>query len=74
MSWPPCPYTVDEDWQHRLREMVGAPWSYTEQDDFWALWRQVTGWLQEHEGLTLGRGACDGAGIVGVALPPRTMG
>src|SRR5262245_47867988 len=62
MPWPPCPYAVDEDWERRLHELIGAPWPCSEQEEFWPLWRLAMNELETHKGLRLGRGAFGGWG------------
>src|SRR5687768_2565097 len=61
MPWPPCPYEVDESWEKRLHELVGAPWPCTARDEFWPLWHDVMNSLGA-KGLNIGRAAFDGWG------------
>jgi hypothetical protein len=62
MPWPPCPYEVDENWEERLHQIVGAPWPCAAHGDFWRLWANVIGELEAEKGLRLGRGAFAGWG------------
>ena len=61
MPWPPCPYHVDEGWEQRLHEAIGAPWPCSATDAFWDLWPQVMQVFAE-QGLEPGRGAFAGWG------------
>ncbi len=61
MPWPPCPYEVDETWEERLHEIVGAPWPCSASEDFWERWPLVIGSIEE-KGFRLGRGAFGGWG------------
>jgi len=56
MPWPPCPYDVDEDWEQRVHEAVGAPWPCSSTTAFWDLWSQVMQ-VFEARGIAPGRGA-----------------
>jgi hypothetical protein len=62
MPWPPCPYQVDDDWEARLHQLIGAPWPCPVRVDFYRLWEEVMSELQCERGLALGRGAFAGWG------------
>lgn len=62
MPWPPCPYDIDENWEARLHDLLGAPWPCSRRDDFGRLWEEVMWELQSKRGLSLGRGAFAGWG------------
>jgi Methyltransferase domain len=62
MPWPPCPYNIDENWEQFLHEIIGVPWPCAAREDFWRLWPEVIGELEEREGVHLGRGAFAGWG------------
>jgi hypothetical protein len=62
MPWPPCPYTVDENWEERLHQIIGVPWPCGAHDDFWRLWPRLVRELEATEGVKLGRGAFAGWG------------
>jgi hypothetical protein len=62
MPWPPCPYKVDENWEERLHQIIGAPWPCAAHHDFWQLWPNVIGELEAKKGVHLGRGAFAGWG------------
>jgi hypothetical protein len=61
MPWPPCPYDIDEEWEKKLHELVGAPWPCRAVNGFWDLWPEVLRTL-ESSGFRLGRGAFGGWG------------
>ncbi len=43
---PPDFYEAEEGWEHRLHDLLGAPWPCEAISEFWALWPEVIGELQ----------------------------
>lgn len=41
MPWPPCPYVVDDEWEGRLHEAIGASWPCPAHQRFHGLWTDV---------------------------------
>ncbi len=56
MPWPPCPYAVDDEWEEKLHEAVGAPWPCRTHDRFEAMWWDLIDSVQAQVG-DVGRGA-----------------
>jgi hypothetical protein len=55
------PYTVTDDWERRLHDILGVPWPCPSTAEFWNLWREVIAPFIS-EGVHIGRGAFGGWG------------
>lgn len=69
MPWPPCPYAVDDEWERKLHEEVGASWPCPVQEGFAAMWSELISSLQTRV-KDVGRGAFghDGWGDTDMAM------
>ena len=56
MPWPPCPYAIDDEWEAKLHEAIGAPWPCPAQERFEAMWWEVIASVQARV-RDVGRGA-----------------
>jgi Methyltransferase domain len=55
------PYIVEEDWERRFHEILGAAWPCEAQREFWPLWDSVLKPFRTGH-VSIGRGAFDGWG------------
>jgi predicted O-methyltransferase YrrM len=50
---PPHEYEVDPEWEHRLHQLIGAPWPCPQQEEFGRLYSDIVALLRVH-GIRLG--------------------
>ena len=56
MPWPPCPYAIDDEWEAKMHEAIGAPWPCPTHDRFEVMWSELITSVQAQVS-DVGRGA-----------------